>query len=285
MQIITLTSDMGLSDHYVASLKGTIYRLKSEVTLVDISHQVNAFDVVQAAYYVRSCYTDFPKGTIHLCCVDSEPVINFGMNQHGSFPSIMLFDGHYFVSNDNGFFGLLLGDHLPTQFWRLEDVLSNPTDLKFPIKSILAPVAIRIANQEDISSFASISTYKKAYSLTAVIEENLIKGNVVHIDHFGNLITNVSKSLFERFGQDTPYTIYFRKKEYYIDEISTSYNDVVPGERVAIFNSNDMLEIAINRGSNQRNGGASSLFGVSLQDPIRIEFTPRGSKDTLDSLF
>lgn len=285
MQIITLTTDMGLLDHYVAALKGSIFSLDASVQIVDISHQVHAFDVIQEAYFVRSCFRDFPVGTVHICAVDSEPVINFGSSSSGSFPSIMLFEGHYFISNDNGFFGLLLDGNQPEKFWRLEDVMSNPNMLKFPIKNILVPAAIKICQKVEIETFAIENEFKRAFSINAVTEENLIRGNVVHIDHFGNIITNISKELFQRIGQNAPFTIFFRKKEYYIEEISNTYSDAVEGEKVAVFNSNDMLEIAINKGANGRNGGASSLFGINLQDIVRIEFTPRGSKETLESLF
>lgn len=286
MQIITLTSDMGLTDHYVASLKGTILSRTSAIQIVDISHDVQPFDVSQEAYYLNNCFRDFPLGTIHVCCVDSEPIINFGSSQDSAVPAIMLFEGHYFVSNDNGFFGLLLNNAKPEQFWKIDDVLSNPSLYRFPTKNILIPAACKIANGEDVSSFASeAEEFKRAFNITAVIGDNLIKGNVIHIDHYGNVITNVTRELFDRFGENIPFTIYFRRKEYYIDEISPTYNAVVPGEKVAIFNSNGFLEIALNRGAKTTNGGASTLFGLTINDIVRIEFSPRGSKETLDSLF
>jgi len=286
MQIITLTTDMGLTDHYVAALKGATFSLVPQVQIVDISHDVQAFDVAQAAFFIGNCFEDFPVGTVHVCGVDSEPVINFGSVQNGSFPSVMLFKGHYFVSNDNGFFSLLLKEEKPENFWRLDDVLSNPNAFRFPTKNILIPAACKISKGIEVGSFASeMQEFRRAFTINAVLEQNLIKGNVVHIDHYGNVITNVSRQLFNRFGENTPFTIFFRRKEYYIDEISNAYNDVAPGEKVAIFNNNDLLEIAINRGANNRNGGANMLFGLNINDTIRIEFTPRGSKETLESLF
>lgn len=286
MQVITLTTDMGITDHYVASLKGTIFRLAPTVQIVDITHDVLAFDVAQAAYFVGNCFTDFPEGTIHVIAVDSEPLINFGSAQDGAFPAIMLYKGHYFISNDNGFFSLLLKEDKPEKFWRLDDVLSNPNAFRFPAKNILVPAACRLANGETIDSIASeFKEYRRSFTINAVIEHNLIKGNVIHIDHYGNAITNVTKELFDRVGKDTPFTIFFRKKEYFIDEISPAYNAVTAGEKVAIFNNNNLLEIAINRGAKSRNGGASTLFGIDVNDVIRIEFDPRGSKETLDSLF
>ena len=95
MQIITLTTDMGTKDHYVAALKATILSKIPDVHIIDISHAVRPFDISEAAYHVRSCYEDFPEGTIHIVGVDSEPVINFG-GADGSFPSVLEDSGQYF---------------------------------------------------------------------------------------------------------------------------------------------------------------------------------------------
>ena len=285
MQIITLTTDMGVRDHYVAAIKGAIFRLTPDARIVDVSHTVKPFDIAEAAYYLASCFEDFPEGTVHVVGVDSEPMINFSGSE-GSFPSVLVYKGHYFVSNDNGFFGAFLQDEQPDSFYRIDDVLSRQDLFKFPTKNMLVPAACRLLNGEAVDSFASVfPSYKKAFALTAVIETNLIKGNVIHIDNYGNLITNVNQTLFERFGKDTPFTIYYRNRDYHIDEISPTYNAVPSGEKVALFNSNGQLEIAINRGANLSNGGAEKLFGVRIGDIIRIEFTPRGSRNTLESLF
>lgn len=285
MQIITLTSDMGVRDHYVAAIKGAIYKHCPTATIVDISHTVKPFDVAEAAYYVSSCFEEFPLGTVHIIGVDSEPMVNFGGSE-GCFPSILFFKGHYFISNDNGFFGTFLLDQQATAFYRVDDVLSRMDLFKFPTKNMLVPAACRILNGESLESFASpYASYKKAYSPMAHIETNLIKGNVIHIDNYGNLITNVNEALFDRFGKETPFTIYYRNRDYHIDEISATYNSVPNGEKVAIFNNNGLLEIAINRGANMSNGGAEKLFGIRIGDVIRIEFTPRGSRNTLESLF
>ncbi len=284
--VITLTSDWGLRDHYVASEKGAIISRLPGATIIDISHQIAPFNLKHGSFILRNAYPSFPKGTIHICCVDSEPIINFGSSQDSAVPAILFYEGHYFVSNDNGFFGLLLKNAPAESFWKIDDVLSNPSLYRFPTKNILIPAACRIANGEALDSFASQSDeYKRSIAIAAVIGENLIKGNVIHIDHYGNVITNVTRELFDRFGENIPFTIFFRRKEYYIDEISPSYNAVVPGEKVAVFNSNGFLEIALNRGARTTTGGASTLFGLSINDIVRIEFLPRGSKETIDSLF
>ena len=142
MSIITLTTDLGLNDHYVASLKGTILSSVSSPYIVDITHDVKPFDVSQAAFQLRSCYKDFPKGTIHVIGVDSEPVINFG-DGAGNLPSIMEFNNQYFISNDNGFFGAFLQTNKPSSFWRIDDVLSNPSFFKSCTKTMLVATAVK----------------------------------------------------------------------------------------------------------------------------------------------
>lgn len=276
---------MGLSDHYVASLKATIFSQVKNVQIVDISHTVKPFDISEAAYLIRSCYSDFPDGTVHVIGVDSEPIVNFG-GSDGSFPSVLFFENQYFISNDNGFFGAFLKENTPTSFWRIDNVLSNPKLFKFPTKNILIPAGLALLSGKKIEEIASqVNDFKNAFALTAVSELNRIKGHVIHIDHYGNAITNIHKTLFDQVGKDVPFIIYFKRENYYIDVISESYNEVMPGEKVAIFNENNYLEIAINRGANGSTGGAEQLFGLHIQDMVRVEFTPKGSRETIDSLF
>lgn len=275
MQIVTLTSDTGLQDFYVAAMKGAIMKLIPNALIIDISHSVKPFDVAEAAYQVQSCYKDFPSGTIHIVAVDSEPILH---SSNPSYPTIMKFSSQYFISNDNGFFGTFLDENQPDEMYRYTAVENDDELLKFPTKNCFIPIAAKISEKTTISSFATeINSYKKAFIQKPIIEQLLIQGTVIHIDSFGNLITNISKSDFARFGENTPFTIYYLNKNYYIDRISKTYNEVSMGERVAIFNSNDLLEIAINRGANGSTGGADKLFGVRLGDIFRVEFAPAGS--------
>lgn len=285
LKLLTLTSDLGLNDHYVASIKGSIWKLDSEVQVVDISHDIYPFDTAQSAFILNSCIKDFPEGTVHIIAVDTEPIVNFGPND-GSFPCILKLDGQYIVSNDNGFFGTFLGEKTPEEFWRVDDVLSNPKLFKFPTKSMLVPAALKIIAGEKLEDFCSPQeTYKRAFNAIPVVEKNLIIGNIVHLDSYGNAITNIDQTLFDRVGERHPFTVVFHKKEYYIDRIANTYNEVAPGERLALFNENGVLEIAINRGANQGNGGAEMLLGFKKGEQVRVEFTPRGSKETLEELF
>lgn len=286
MSIITLTTDMGLGDYYVASLKGRILKTLPDVQIVDISHFVSPFKVTQAAHLLKNCMNDFPDNTVHIIGVDAEPLINFNHPEDSVYPTIMKFKGQYFVGADNGFFSLLLGNKKAEGLWRLEDVLSRPELMNFPTKNILVPAACKIIAGEKLESFCSpVEAIRKAIPLSPVIDGNTLKGAVNYIDHYGNIITNITKDDFYRIGKNVPFVIYFRQKEYYIDLISLGYNEVPPGEKVAIFNDGGYLEIAINKGTPENGGGANSLFGLRVGDIIRIEFTPRGSRTTIESLF
>jgi S-adenosylmethionine hydrolase len=287
MQILTLTSDTGLQDYYIAALKGAILRTMPEVQIVDISHSIQPFDVASAAFQMQCCYKDFPDGTIHLIGVDSEPLIqppeySDASSFISSYPTVMKFHNQYFISNDNGFFGAFLDDQEPEELWRYTVDLNNALELKYPMKNCFVPLAKRIIEKENLETFAeAVNKYKKALIPKAVIEEYIVRGIVIHIDSFGNLITNISKADFERLPKDAPYSIKFANEKYYIDHISETYNAVQQGERVALFNENNLLEIAINRGARQSTGGADILFGMKLGDRLRIESSPAGSRKTL----
>lgn len=285
MKIITLTTDMGLNDHYVASIKGFLFSSDPSLKIIDITHNVRPFDVNEAAYHVGCCIKDFPEGTIHIVGVDSEAVVNYG-NAGGAFPSILKYRGQFFVANDNGFFGSILGEDQPENFVRINDTVGDPNLFRFPTKNILAKAALRLANGESMDKIGTLEqSYNRAFAPAAISETNLIKGHVIHIDNYGNAITNIHRSLFERYDNAIPFTIYFKRKDYFIDEISKSYNEVPQGEKVAIFNENDQLEIAINRAATNGTGGANKLFGLTLGDMVRIEFTPQGSHKNFDTLF
>lgn len=192
---------MGTRDHYVASIKATILAKMPNVQIIDISHSVRPFDISEAAYHVRSCFNVFPKGTVHIIGVDSEPIINFG-GADGSFPSVLEESGQYFIANDNGFFGAFLEDKKPEKLWRVDNILSVDNPFRFPAKNLLVPIAEKIVSGISLKSFAEPAIkFKRAFSQTAVSEPNLIKGHIIHFDTYGNVITNISEELFRRMGK------------------------------------------------------------------------------------
>ncbi|MDG1475998.1 MAG: SAM-dependent chlorinase/fluorinase [Vicingaceae bacterium] len=258
MAVITLTTDLGLVDNYVASVKGAILKGYPEATIVDITHEVPTFDFQKSAFILRNCYQDFPEGTVHIIGVNSEADVNI--------PHVaLLANGHYFIGADNGVFSLIF-DNPPEKV--VELTISQDTDrVTFPTKDVFVKAACHIARG---GTLEVIGTAKYELSVRtmfrAVSENNIIKGIATYIDHYGNVITNISESQFRNFGNGRSFKILFRREEYEIDVISPSYASVVDGERVAMFSSTGYIEIAINKAN------ASKLFGINQGDTIRVEF-------------
>jgi S-adenosylmethionine hydrolase len=264
MSIITLTSDMGIKDFYLASIKGSIYKALPEAKIVDISHHIMPFDIAQAAFIVKNTYPDFPENTIHIISVDPEPSLN---SNH----IVIFYSGQFFIGNDNGMFSLLF-DEIPDQIWKLTPP-SNIGSSTFPSKSIFVWAASMLAKGAKLKEIGErIDKIRMRVAFRPVVEEELIKGTVIFIDGYGNVMTNIDKTLFEKVRDNRDFTIYFRGETYGINKICKSYNEVPPGEKLAIFGAGNFLEIAINKGVEGSGGGANKLFGIKLNDIIRIEF-------------
>ena len=286
MQIVTLTSDLGLKDHYVASLKGQLLSKTTNIQLIDVSHEVQPFNISEASYYINNIINDFPDGTIHFLGVDSVPDISIDSHKTNSYPIIMLLNKQYFVGSDNGIFSLLKEFHTAELIVRLD--FSSKNAFRHPFKNIYVPAILAILDGKKLTDLGEeivIKDLNRAMVTQAVIGENIIKGSVIHIDNYGNVIVNITEQLFQKIGKGNPFTIYFRQKNYFIDRISENYNEVPMGEKLALFNENDWLEIALNKATKSTGGGASSLLGLKINEIIRIEFHPKGSKDRIDELF
>jgi len=285
MRIVTLTTDLGLKDHYVASLKGQLLSQNPDIHLIDISHNVEPFNVAQASYFVNNVIKDFPEGTIHFIGVDSIPIINISSPKLNLYPIIMHLKGHYFIGLDNGFFSLLPDFYEADEIVQIHD-FSSKQALRYPTKHIYIPAITALLKGEKLKNLGDkLETVRRAFTTQATTEKNLIKGSVIHIDHYGNVIINISESLFKKIGKGEAFTIYFRQSKYFIERIVDNYGEAPVGEKLALFNNSGHLEIAINKGIKGSGGGASSLLGLKVSDTIRIEFHPRGSKDNFDALF
>ncbi|PJA07697.1 MAG: hypothetical protein COX70_05920 [Flavobacteriales bacterium CG_4_10_14_0_2_um_filter_32_8] len=258
MAIITLTTDLGLRDNYVATVKGAILKELPETTIIDITHEIPLFDFQKAAFILKHCYQDFPAGSIHIIGVNSETTIKT--------PHIAIYEnGHYFIGADNGIFSLLF-NHQPEKI--VELTLTQDTNLiAFPTKDVFVKAACHIARG---GTLEVIGNSKKELNVrtmfSPIFENNILKGMAIYIDHYGNIVTNITKDMFNEYGKHRTFSMLFRKAEYEITQISKSYSDVIEGERIALFSSTGYIEIAMNRAN------ASKLFGINLGDTIRIEF-------------
>ncbi len=259
MSIITLTSDWGYASHYVGAVKGTLLRLIPDSVIVDITHQITTYDIMQASFVLRHAYGGFPEGTIHLVGMNSEAGVKT--------PHVVVFhNNHYFIGADNGLFSLLF-DEPPQQVVELE-VMQDTDYFTFPARDVFAKVAAMIAQGQDISSMGrKYETLNQRLAFNPVVYPDKIFGKVIFIDDYENVFVNIDYETFKKAGKGRPFVLDFRGPGMGIEEIVKSYSDVVPGEKLALFGSTGMLEIALNMGK------ASSLLGLHLNDTVTIEFS------------
>ncbi|MBF4473369.1 S-adenosyl-l-methionine hydroxide adenosyltransferase family protein [Flavobacterium sp. HJJ] len=274
MSIITLTTDYGLKDHFVGALKGKILSEYSDAVIIDISHYIDPFNTVEASYVISASYDSFPKGTVHIIGVDSEAN---NENQH----IVMQWDDHFFIASDNGILSMLSQKIIPQKIAAItvHDRLHNEaTDLDVFVKT-----ACHIAKGGALSAIGKeITSLKQVTDLQVILSEdgNQLKGNVIYIDHFGNVVTNISKKQFLECSKGRAYEIAFRNQTIknilpYYSAIANSDKYPVKyyeGQKLAIFNEAGFLEIAIFRSNPLTVGSASTLLGLNYRDVVSIQF-------------
>ena len=272
MSIITLTTDYGLKDHFVGALKGKLLSECPEATLIDISHNIDPFNISEAAYVIGAAYSSFPKGTVHLIGIDIE---RNPENCHIA----MQWNDQYFICADNGILSMVTQKVIPQKLVEInihDRFPDSATDLDIFIK-----VASHLAKGGILNVIGKeIQSIKEVTEIQPVVQNNIIKGSVVYIDHFGNAVTNISKKMFLETGKGQPYSIKF--KRHTIETIFPKYSDICAfdkytlktyeGEKLAIFNEAGFLEIAIFRSNPETVGAASTLVGLDYRDMVLVEF-------------
>ena len=255
MAIVTLLTDSGETDHYVAAIKAKIFGVNPGLTLVDISHKIQPCDIAHGAFVLNSVFRDFPKGTVHLVGVDST-----GSAESGAIG--LQLEDHFFVGSDNGLFGLI--SDKPHQL--LVDVNSiNPVSTSFPEKEIFAPAAAKLASGVSISTLGKpMATFKKMIGRSVKATRKLIAGHVIRVDNYGNLITNISKTDFDILSKGKTFTIQFSGEKF--RRIHTNYFQADQGDCFLLFNSIGFLEIGINKGR------ANDLLGMDYDSSVSILF-------------
>ncbi|MCH2046450.1 MAG: SAM-dependent chlorinase/fluorinase [Saprospiraceae bacterium] len=255
MNIVTLTTDFGWKDYYVGVLKGKILSQGTATVFADITHQIENYNIVQAAFVVRNSYKSFPKGSIHLVSVNNvyAPERHFLAIEH---------EGHYFVGPDNGIFSLLF-EQLPEKIYRL------PKAQQIHALDVNDYFAYAVNHIFQKQPFAEIGTpvrqILQRFSLRPILSRDQIRGSVIHVDNYGNVILNIDRELFFRGCKGRNFEIYFKRFDP-ITIIHEQYSDVPVGEVLCLFNSANYLEIAVNMGK------ASTLFGLDIDDSVQIDF-------------
>ncbi len=257
MAIITLTSDLGTKDYYVSAVKGAILSELPDAIIVDITHEIEPFDIFQASYVLKNSYINFPPGSIHIIGVNAQPDINV--------PYVAMYaNGHYFIGSDNGMFSLLL-DIAPEKIVVI-NLKQDSNYLNFPIRDVFVKAACHIARGGTLEIIGNIrETFNERTVFRPVIESDSLRGTIIYIDSYGNAISNISKKIFNDASRGRSFVIDFVR--YSIDTISESYNQVAEGEIIALFNSAGYLELSINKGK------IVKLLNMQLGDIITIRFT------------
>ena len=255
MAIVTLLTDSGESDHYIAAIKARILTVDPGIRIVDISHQVRAFDIGHAAFVLRSVFREFPPGTIHLVGVDAAG------NRGDDFIIVQL-EGHFFIGADNGLFSLL-NDQPPEKIWRIDPSTSEGST--FPEKEVFARAAGKLATGEDPASMAKpLTDFKRMVDRQVKATRKQITGHIVRVDHFGNLITNIPKQTFDILSKEKSFTVQFGGEKF--RRIQAAYNQAEQGECFLVFNSLNFLEIGIYKGN------AAELLGLGYDSIVNIIF-------------
>lgn len=255
MAIVTLLTDSGESDFYVAAIKARILGINPGLTLIDLSHRIAACDIAHGAFVLRAVFRDFPKGTVHLVGVDATG------NKNEAFLAISLED-HFFVGVDNGLFGLI-SDKQPQTIVELNKI--NPVSTTFPERDVFAAAAAKLASGVNITTLGNaVPQFRRMMDRQVKATKRMIAGHVIRVDNYGNLLTNIPRVAFESISAGRSYTVQFGGEK--AKRLHSYYNQVDQGECFLLFNSLGLLEIGIYRGN------ASQLLGMSYDSPVSIMF-------------
>lgn len=275
MPIITLTTDFGEKDHFAGAVKGAIYSELDNVRIVDISHSISPFHLAEAAYIIQNAYGSFPPGTIHIIGIDSE------LNPENKHIAVLL-DGHYFICANNGMISMLTSEINPEKI--VEINIHDRLTSNFPVLDVFVKVACHIARGGTLEVIGkTISEIKQLTGMRPVVNQKTdqIIGNVIYIDNYGNVICNITKSLFDDIGKGRAFKITARNASF--SKVHTHYSDAInfevpadkreeDGKKLALWNSSNYLELAIYKSNPSTIGSASTLFGLEFRDTITVNF-------------
>lgn len=256
--VIALLSDFGARDHYAGTMKGVILGLCPDVTLVDITHDITPHDVVEGALQLAASYRYFPPGTIFLVVVDP----GVGSARRGIAAET---SDYRFVAPDNGVLTVVLRDAAPRRIVELtERRYARPTVSRtFEGRDRFAPAAAWLAKGIQLAALGrTISSYQQIEIPQPAAEDSRLTGAVVHVDRFGNLVTNIDRRTFESFARAQPVAL--SVEGHAVAGVVATYADIRAGEVCGLFGSSDHLELAVNGGSAAATLGAARGAAVQI---------------------
>jgi S-adenosylmethionine hydrolase len=253
LKTITLLTDFGLKDPYVGIMKGVILSTNPDVRIVDITHEVDPQDVREGAFLVEEYYRYFEKGTIHVAVVD--PTVGSDRK-----PIVFSKDGYFFIGPDNGLFTLLYDDAVRIYSIENRRYMRKEISSTFHGRDVFAPAAAYLASGVQLSMFGGlIQDPVRLPDLLPTVKDNVLHGEVVRFDRFGNAITNISGTVIQDFADGRPITITLRDMSF-----STIHKSYYEGEVVSLIGSTGYLEFGLFMGS------LREKMGLCKGDPVMI---------------
>jgi len=264
MPVITLATDFGISDPYAGIMKGVILSIAPGVSIIDLSHSIEARDIAGAAYLIDSSYRYFPEKSVHVLVVDP------GVGSDRAIIAAAV-DGHCFLAPDNGVMTKILARNRVETLVTVENSehFRHPVSRTFHGRDVFAPVAAHMAGGTSLSSLGSPVSTADLVMLSLpephINDAGELEGEVVTIDHFGNLITNLDEKRLTQFSTLWgPGNLWVHTGGNCINGLSDAYQAVRPGQLLAILGSRGYLEISVNAGD------ARAHCGVGKGAPVRL---------------
>ncbi len=261
-RIVTFTTDFGINDHFVGTMKGVVLGINPEARIVDICNSVQSFDVLDGALTIAQAYSYFPKDTVHVVIID--PGVGTARR-----PILVTTATHILVAPDNGVLSLIYDreERVTVRHINAEHYFLQPVSQTFHGRDIFSAVAGHLSKGVDVEKFGEVVTdYVRFAPPRPRMANGVVKGVIIKVDKFGNLITNITAhdvpQLFAT--EQRPFRILIGKQE--ITKMNQAYAQGAPGEVFGILDSMGFLEIAANRAAAVQlvGAGKGSEVGVIL---------------------
>jgi len=243
MSVVSLITDFGLRDNFVGLIKAVILKINPKSQIVDICHDIKPQDISEAAFLLKNSFRYFPSGTVHLVVVD--PGVGSKRKK-----ILVKTKNYFFIAPDNGVLSLALRDERPLKIIEITNkkYFLKPTSDTFHGRDIFAPVAAYLSKGENIQKFGKPAKSFKTLELPRIkVSNHELNGEIVYIDRFGNLVSNIDKYALRKFIKNKRFKISIKNKT--IDKLSSSYCAGTHFGPLALIDSFNLLEIAINCGS------------------------------------
>ncbi len=266
MSFISITSDFGITEGNAARIKAKILSHNADTPIIEISYTINPFDLEETAYILKNSVESFPNNSIHLIFVDA-------LDHPVQKPICAQINGQFYISNNNGITSLLHPDIETIEVREIDSPLSKRED-------VFCETAVRLSkNPSDFRNIGKTVNPKILNTMKPAITKNEITGHIIFVDNYGNAISNVEKTVFEKIRDNRKFEIF--ASNYRFETILTTYTEIVKdfknenrviGEKMALFNSAGFLEFAMYKSNRNSVGGASQLLGLRKGQKVIIRF-------------